>query len=72
MAEVYLSGTLEPDVFVDISGSIDAKTEALRCHGTQVGEAGDVLGTAIRRRAEEAGRAAGVRYAEGFRLLNPS
>lgn len=72
VAEVYLSGTLEPDVFVDIGASIDAKTEALRCHGTQVGESGDVLGAAIRRRAEEAGRAAGVRYAEGFRLLTPS
>ena len=72
VAEVYLSGTLEPDVFVDISASIDAKTEALRCHGSQVGQSGDVLGTAIRRRAEEAGRAAGVRYAEAFRLLNPS
>lgn len=72
VAEVYLSGTLEPDAFVDIGATIDVKTEALRRHGSQVGASGEVLGTAMRRRAEEAGRAAGVRYAEGFRLLNPS
>ena len=72
VSEVYLSGTLEPDVFVDIGAVLDVKTAALRCHHSQVGGSGDVLGVAIRRRAEDAGRAAGVRYAEGFRLLNPS
>lgn len=72
VAEVYLSGTLEPDAFVDIAATIDVKTEALRRHSSQVGASGEVLGTAMQRRAEEAGRAAGIRYAEGFRLLNPS
>jgi LmbE family N-acetylglucosaminyl deacetylase len=66
---VYLSGTLEPDVWIDISGSIEAKAEALLCHQSQVGEPGEWLRSAVRQRAEEGGRQAGVRYAEGFRRL---
>ena len=59
----YLSGTLEPNVF------IDAKAEALLCHQSQIGEPGEWLRDVVRQRAEEAGRQAGVRYAEGFRRL---
>lgn len=67
--EVWLSGSLEPDTWVDIASSIDAKAEALRCHESQLAEAGEWLRTFVRERAEEAGLAAGVRYAEGFRRL---
>lgn len=66
---VYLSGTLEVDVWIDITGSIDAKAEALLCHESQLGEEGEWLRQVVRERAEEGGRAAGVAYAEGFRLL---
>ncbi len=69
VAEVWLSGALEPDTWVDIERTIDAKTEALRCHESQVSEAGEWLRTFVQERAEEAGRQAGVRYAEGFRRL---
>ncbi len=66
---VYLSGTLEPDVWVDISASIEAKVAAVECHRSQfAGEAGWV-GDVVRRRAEEEGRRAGVPFAEGFRRL---
>ncbi len=67
---VYLSGTLAPDVWVDISATVDDKAEALLCHQSQLGETGEWLRTAVRERAEEAGRAAGVAYAEGFRRLS--
>lgn len=66
---VLLSGTLEPSVFVDVSASVDAKADAIVCHASQVGETGEWFRTVVRERAEEAGRAAGVRYAEGFRRL---
>jgi len=72
VAEVYLSGTLEPDVFVDIGVALEAKTAALRCHVTQLRGSDEVLAGALRQRAADAGRLAGVRYAEGFRLLTPS
>jgi LmbE family N-acetylglucosaminyl deacetylase len=66
---LYLSGTLEPDVWVDISDTIDRKAEALACHASQVGSAGEWLRSAVRQRADAGGRQAGVRYAEGFRRL---
>lgn len=67
---LYLSGTLEPDAWVDISATIDAKAAAIACHETQVGETGEWLRTAVRQRAEDAGRKAGVPFAEGFRLVH--
>jgi len=69
VAAVYLSGTLEPDVAVDITGSVEAKAEALLCHESQLGEAGEWMRQVVRQRAEEAGRAVGVPFAESFRLL---
>ena len=39
------------------------------CHESRVGEADQWLPDAVRQRAEESGRLAGVRYAEGFRRL---
>jgi LmbE family N-acetylglucosaminyl deacetylase len=66
---VYLSGTLEPDALVDISDFVEVKAEALLCHESQLGETGEWLRQVVRQRAEDAGRAAGVPYAEGFRLL---
>ena len=66
---VYLSGTLEPDVVVDITDTIDAKAEALLHHESQLGEAGEWMRHVVRQRAEEAGRAGGVAFGEGFRRL---
>ncbi|HVL93587.1 MAG TPA: PIG-L deacetylase family protein [Acidimicrobiales bacterium] len=66
---VYLSGTLEPDVWVDVSGFVEAKADALLCHASQMTESGERLRQVVRRRADDAGRAAGVEQAEGFRLL---
>jgi LmbE family N-acetylglucosaminyl deacetylase len=67
--QLYLSGTLEPDVWVDISATIDTKAAAIGCHTTQVGESGEWLRSAVRQRAEDAGRQAGVSFAEGYRRL---
>lgn len=69
VSAVYLSGTIEPDVWVDITSTIDLKAEALACHRSQLGSTGEWLRTAVRQRAEESGRQAGVRYAEGFRRV---
>jgi LmbE family N-acetylglucosaminyl deacetylase len=66
---VYMSGTLEPDVWIDISETVDVKAQALLCHGSQLGETAEWLRTVVRERAEDAGRQAGVACAEGFRRL---
>jgi LmbE family N-acetylglucosaminyl deacetylase len=69
VTHLYLSGTLEPDVWIDITATIDAKAAAIACHESQVGEPGEWLRGVVRQRAEDAGRQAGIRYAEAFRRL---
>lgn len=69
VSEVWLSGSLEPDSWVDIGAYVDTKTAALACHETQLGDAAEWLRSVVSQRAEDAGRQAGVRHAEGFRRL---
>jgi LmbE family N-acetylglucosaminyl deacetylase len=69
VATLYLSGTLEPDAWVDISATIDVKAAAIACHASQVGEPGEWLRGAVRQRAESAGRQVAVPFAEAFRRL---
>jgi LmbE family N-acetylglucosaminyl deacetylase len=70
VSAVYLSGTLEPNCWVDIGDDIETKIDALFCHESQLVETGEWFREFLRERAEEGGRAAGVRYAEGFRRLS--
>ncbi len=65
----YLSGTLEPDVWIDVSGAIDVKVAAVERHRSQFAGAEGWAGAAVRQRAQEEGRRAGVAFAEGFRRL---
>jgi LmbE family N-acetylglucosaminyl deacetylase len=66
---VFLSGTLEPDTWVDIDATVDVKVRALQCHASQLGGDVDLAAEVVRRRAASAGRAAGLRHAEAFRVL---
>ena len=70
VSAVYLSGTLEPNCWVDIGDDIETKIDALFCHQSQLTETGEWFRQFLRDRAEEAGREAGVAYAEGFRRLS--
>jgi LmbE family N-acetylglucosaminyl deacetylase len=70
VSTVYLSGTLEPDVWVDVTETIETKIAAVGCHESQFSAYDDRWAAdAVRRRAAEEGRRAGVAYAEGFRRL---
>lgn len=69
VGEVLLSGTLAPNVWVDVGTSLDTKIEALLCHTSQLDGSEELFRTVLLRRAEAEGRSAGVRYAEGFRRL---
>ncbi|HVE94815.1 MAG TPA: PIG-L deacetylase family protein [Acidimicrobiales bacterium] len=64
-----LSGTLQPDAWIDITATLEKKVEALACHRSQLGEAGEWLRNVVVQRTLEAGRAAGVTHAESFRQL---
>jgi LmbE family N-acetylglucosaminyl deacetylase len=66
---VLLSGTLEPTVWVDISATIGEKATAVSCHRSQFSGDPDWAARAVRTRAAEDGRQAGVEFAEGFRRL---
>ena len=52
-----------------MQAQLDQKAAALRCHVSQLGD-DDVVDDVVRERAAEAGRAAGVGHAEGFRRLS--
>lgn len=69
VSTVYLSGTLEPNAWVDITATLERKIEALFCHASQLHETGDWFRQFLRDSAEVAGRAAGVTYAEAFRRI---
>lgn len=69
VTRVLLSGTLEPSVWVDVTASIDDKLAAVTCHGSQLEGQGEWAADAVRVRAEEEGRRAGVPCAEAFRLI---
>ena len=64
-----LSGTLEPTVWVDVSDTIEDKAAAVACHRSQFADDGEWARRAVRERALEDGRRAGVPFAEGFRRL---
>jgi len=66
---VYLSGTLEPNHWVDISSTIEFKCAAISCHVSQLSDGGELEQEAVRQRAQAEGRAAGMTYAEAFRVL---
>lgn len=70
VSTVLLSGTLQPDEWVDVSDTIETKAAAVECHGSQFAGQSGWAGEAVRQRAAEEGGRAGVAYAEGFRRLN--
>jgi LmbE family N-acetylglucosaminyl deacetylase len=57
----------DADTFVDITETIDAKVEALRCHKSQIGD--NPVDDWIRARARQRGEAAGMEFAESFRTF---
>jgi len=66
--EIYLTGSNEPDAWVDISDTIDLKIEALREHKSQVGEWSELEQT-IRERAAEMAKGQDFPVAEGFKYF---
>ncbi len=69
VAAVLLSGTLDPDVWVDISASISRKDEAVGCHLSQFPDGGSQARAAVRLGAERTGAEVGVAFAEAYRRL---
>ena len=66
---VLLSGTLEPDAWVDISAALDTKVAAVVCHESRLGGDPALVAELLEHRAGEEGGRAGIAQAEGFRRL---
>jgi LmbE family N-acetylglucosaminyl deacetylase len=69
VSSLLLSGTLEPDVWADITTTVGCKAAALRCHRSQVGGNEPFIDDWVRQRAASEGTKAGVQYAECFRQI---
>lgn len=65
----YLSGSLEPNVFVDVAETIGRKIEAVACHRSQLRESGEWIADALRDSARQTGYQAGLDAAESFRRI---
>lgn len=66
-SEATRAAPFEPSLYVDISSSIDAKMAAVEEHRSQFKKRGRD-GSILRERARQAGRLAGVDYAEPFEV----
>ena len=67
--EVYLWGSEEPDIFLDITETFERKMKALFRHASQVGQSNKDRETRIRARYAEIGKKIGVDLAEQFKLI---
>jgi LmbE family N-acetylglucosaminyl deacetylase len=71
VSRMLLSPTLEPDVWIDVTSTLDAKVTAVLAHRSQLpAGAEEWLPDFVRHRAEEEGRRGGLPHAEAFRRLH--
>ena len=66
--QVLISGSLQPDVFVDISRTLAVKCRALKAHRSQVGK-GEWIEQLLAGWALRDGKRGGLRHAEAFRRM---
>src|ERR1700691_4221534 len=69
VGSLLLSGTHEPDVVADITGTIDTKVKAVLAHSSQLAGDADAIRELVYGRAEQAGRPVGVPFGEAFRSV---
>jgi LmbE family N-acetylglucosaminyl deacetylase len=69
VAEIYLWGTDEPDVFIDIDDAFDNKIEALYCHKSQMSSSKAEGHKRLRMRFSEYGYKVNAELAEPFKYL---
>jgi len=66
--EVFISGAIPPDTYVDIGDTLALKCAALKAHVSQVGK-GEWVEELLRTWALRDGKEVGVKHAEGFKRM---
>ncbi|HEU4368711.1 MAG TPA: PIG-L deacetylase family protein [Methylomirabilota bacterium] len=66
--QVFITGSLDPDVFVDISRTLALKCRALKAHRSQVGK-GEWVDQLLKAWAVRDGKRGGLRLAEAFKRM---
>jgi len=66
--QVFIAGSLDPDVFVDIAATLSTKSRALKAHRSQVGK-GEWVEQLLKAWALRDGKRGGLRYAEAFKRM---
>jgi LmbE family N-acetylglucosaminyl deacetylase len=67
-AELWLANPEVPDLYVDITETVDKKIYALKAHKSQVGD-GEHLDERIRQRTADVGAPEGLAHAEAFKVI---
>ena len=67
--EIYLWGSLDPDTFLDVTDTFEAKLDALSRHRSQVGQGWELREVRARTRYAELGKKIGATYAEAFKRI---
>jgi LmbE family N-acetylglucosaminyl deacetylase len=66
--QVFIAGSLHPDIFVDIGATLRTKGRALRAHRSQIGK-GEWVDQLLEAWAVRDGKRAGLRRAEAFKRM---
>ena len=66
--EVFISGAIPPDTYIDIGDTLALKCAALKAHVSQVGK-GEWVEELLRTWAARDGKEVGVKHAEGFKRM---
>jgi LmbE family N-acetylglucosaminyl deacetylase len=67
-AELWLANPESPDLYIDITETVDDKIYALKAHKSQVGD-GEHLEERIKQRSGDHGAVAGMKFAEAFKVI---
>jgi LmbE family N-acetylglucosaminyl deacetylase len=67
VSEVYYYDTLQPNVWIDIGSTIETKIDALAKHVSQKGSDREAIARGMKSKAENDGKAKGIKYAEALR-----
>ena len=69
VSEAYLWGTEDPDVFIDVGNYLQAKTDSLTAHASQMSSAPEQRLERVTNGTARQGELIGLPYAEGFRRI---